>query len=193
MLGWRWAFWIAVPLGLIGFTSGSILLTKTAVAKSRATRRFDWVGAILLTFVVFLVSRLDLWPGHKGVFSAIACAAGILVKLFICHERCSVSPLIDPDLFQSKAFGGGLAAVSCFYAFLYSTFFLLSFAFVHGLGEAEVAAGWHLAIIPISLGLVAPISGILCSRKSLAFLTTTGMGLCLFATMLLFFWLRGQC
>jgi hypothetical protein len=38
-------------------------------------------------------------------------------------------------------------------------FFLMSFLFIHGLKDSPISAGLRLALIPIALGLVAPISG----------------------------------
>ena len=43
-------------------------------------------------------------------------------------------------------------------------FFLMSFLFIHGLNESPTLAGLHLALIPIALGLVAPITGSIYAR-----------------------------
>jgi hypothetical protein len=63
-------------------------------------------------------------------------------------------------------------------------FFLMVFLFIHGLDESPIVAGMHLAVIPIALGLVAPISGIY-ARVGARTLTTSAMGLCLGALVLL--------
>ncbi len=52
-------------------------------------------------------------------------------------------------------------------------------------------SGARLAIIPIALGLVAPISGALYERVGVRILTTAGMALCTGAIILLSFVLGG--
>jgi MFS family permease len=109
-----------------------------------------------------------LWPSSSSPFS--------------CGESGnSRDPLIDLHLFRSPAFSGGLAAVSLSYALLYSMFFLMSFLFIHGLNESPTLAGLHLALIPIALGLVAPISGSIYARVGARTMTTSAMLLCVCA------------
>jgi MFS family permease len=64
-------------------------------------------------------------------------------------------------------------------------FFLMSFLVIHGLTESPIVAGIHLAVIPIALGLVAPISGGIYRRVGARTMTTSAMGLCLGALVLL--------
>jgi hypothetical protein len=74
-------------------------------------------------------------------------------------EGLVTARLLDLELFRSPAFAGGVIAVNLSYALLYSMFFLMSFAFVRGFHESPITSGVRLAVIPIALGLVAPISG----------------------------------
>lgn len=78
-----------------------------------------------------------------------------------------------------------MIAVNVSYALLYSMFFLMSFAFIRGFGDSPISAGLRLAIIPIALGLVAPISGALYERIGARVITTVGMALSLGAMVLL--------
>jgi MFS family permease len=105
-------------------------------------------------------------------------AATILLPSFAWREHKATSPLIDLHLFGSPAFTGGMIAVNLSYALLYSIFFLMSFAFVRGFGDSPIVAGLRLAVIPVALGLVAPISGALYERMGARIVTTVGMTLC---------------
>ena len=76
------------------------------------------------------------------------------------QEHASHSPLIDLALLDEPAFLAGALACALSYAMLYGMFFLASFALVRGYEESAVTAGLKLAIIPISLGIVAaPFAG----------------------------------
>jgi hypothetical protein len=61
----------------------------------------------------------------------------------------------------------------------------MSFVFVRGYHDAPIAAGLRLAIIPVVLGLVAPISGALYERMGPRIPTSVGMALCVGALTLL--------
>jgi MFS family permease len=64
-------------------------------------------------------------------------------------------------------------------------FFLASFALVRGYEENAIAAGLKLAIIPISLGVVAPFAGGLADRMGTRLLSVAGMAICFVALLAL--------
>jgi EmrB/QacA subfamily drug resistance transporter len=193
-LGWRWIFLVSVPFGLVGVVAGWLALPQTP--QSTSSKRFDWQGALLLTpaltSLVLMLNEVQAW-GLKS--SAMLCAllvATIFLPLFLWREWQQPEPLIDLHLFRSPAFSGGLAAVNLSYALLYSMFFLMSFLFIHGLRESPISAGLRLALIPIALGLVAPISGSFYARVGARTMTTSAMLLCVGALVLLSRSLAGE-
>jgi EmrB/QacA subfamily drug resistance transporter len=181
--GWRWIFLVSVPFGLAGLIVGWLTVPQTP--QPTASKRFDWQGALLLTpaltSVLLMLNEGQAW-GFKS--TAMLCAllvAVIFLPLFVWREWQQPDPLIDLRLFRSPAFSGGLAAVSLSYALLYSMFFLMSFLFIHGLNESPTLAGLHLALIPIALGLTAPITGSIYARVGARTMTTSAMLLCICA------------
>ena len=68
---------------------------------------------------------------------------------------------------------------------LYGMFFLASFALVRGYEESAIVAGLKLAIIPISLGIVAPFAGGLADRMGTRLLSVAGMAICFVALLAL--------
>jgi MFS family permease len=186
-LGWRWVFWVSVPFGLAGIIVGWFVLPQTTGLATE--KRFDWKGAFLLTpavvSIVVILSEFRAWGLRSIPLIGTVLAATILLPLFAWRERKAAAPLIDLRLFRIPAFTGGMIAVNISYALLYSMFFLMSFAFIRGFGDSPIAAGLRLAIIPIALGLVAPISGALYERMGARIVTTAGMALCCGAMVLL--------
>ena len=63
--------------------------------------------------------------------------------------------------------------------------------FENGYGDSPLAAGLRLAIIPIAIGVVAPISGLLFDRFGSRLPTLTGMLTCAASLVLLYFALDG--
>ncbi|MGC1869388.1 MAG: MFS transporter [Acidobacteriaceae bacterium] len=187
MLGWRWVFWVSVPFGLAGIVFGWFVLPKTAGLA--VEKRFDWKGALLLTpavvSLVVILSEFRAWGPRSIPLIGTVLAAAVLLPLFAWRERKAAAPLIDLHLFRIPAFTGGVIAVNLSYALLYSMFFLMSFAFIRGFGDSPISAGLRLAIIPVALGLVAPISGAMYERLGARTVTTVGMALSLGAMVLL--------
>jgi EmrB/QacA subfamily drug resistance transporter len=182
-LGWRWIFLVSVPFGLAGVIVGWLALPQTP--QPTASKRFDWQGALLLTpaltSVILMLNEGQAWGFKSAAMLWVLLVAIIFLPLFVWREWQQPDPLIDLHLFRSPAFSGGLAAVSLSYALLYSMFFLMSFLFIHGLNESPTLAGLHLALIPIALGLVAPISGSIYARVGARTMTTSAMLLCICA------------
>jgi MFS family permease len=185
-LGWRSIFFVSVPCGLAGAVLGWLALPQT---ESTSSKRFDWWGALLLTpaltSIVLMLNEVQAWGLKSAAMLCALLGAALFLPLFLWREWQQSDPLIDLHLFRSAAFSGGLAAVNLSYALLYSMFFLMSFLFIHGLKQSPISAGMHLALVPIALGLVAPISGSIYSRVGARTMTTSAMLLCLAALVLL--------
>lgn len=161
--GWRAIFWVTVPFGAVALGVGWLALPRTATrGATRGTRGFDVGGALLigpaLVLTVMTLNHLAQWgPGSPLTLGALA-AAGVLFALLVRRERSTPTPLINPRLFATLAFRCGAAAVSLAYALLYGVLFLMSFALEHGYGESPAIAGLRLALMPVALGLSAPLS-----------------------------------
>lgn len=185
--GWRWIFLVSVPCGLAGVIGGWLALPQTSAPT--ASKRFDWQGAILLTpaltSLVLILNEGQAWGFKSTAMRFALLAAAAFFPFFVWREWQQPEPLIDLHLFRSPAFSGGLAAVCLSYALLYSMFFLMSFLFIHGLNEPFTLAGLHLALIPIALGLTAPISGSIYARVGARTMTTSAMLLCICALVVL--------
>jgi EmrB/QacA subfamily drug resistance transporter len=193
-LGWRWIFFVSIPFGAAAFVLGWLALPQTTQPPS--SKRFDWWGALLLTpgltSVVLILNEAQAWGLRSAAMLGAVLVAVAFLPLFIWREWRQPEPLVDLQLFRSSAFSGGLVAVSMSYALLYSMFFLMSFLFIHGLNDSPIVAGIRLAVVPIALGLVAPISGAIYVRVGARTMTTSAMGLCLGALVILSRSLAGE-
>lgn len=187
MFGWRSIFWVTVPFGLLAAVLSWFVFPQTA--NLARDKRLDWPGALLLmpalTLIVLVLSKVQAWGITSPMLISAFLAAMILVPFFVGRERRTATPLLDLELFRTPAFSGGVIAVSLSYALLYSMFFLMSFVFVRGFHESPITSGGRLAIIPIALGLVAPLSGGLCDRLGVRMLTAAGMAFCIAGIVLL--------
>jgi EmrB/QacA subfamily drug resistance transporter len=166
-LGWRWVFWVNVPLSLLAFVLSWLIVPKTATFGGDS--RFDWLGAAFLVpalaTLLVVIAQFHAW-GPSPALVACLVAAPILLAAFIWSEGRTTAPLLDLRLFRSRSFSAGTIGVLLSYAMLFGMFFAMSYAFVRGYREQPVAAGLRLTIIPVALGVVAPFAGSVSERYS---------------------------
>jgi EmrB/QacA subfamily drug resistance transporter len=186
-LGWPWVFWINVPFGLIAVVAGWLVLPTTA--QQNPNQRFDFRGALMLapalTFAVLALNQISAWgPTSQALLGSVG-AAIVLIVLFLRQERVSRSPLIALSLLEEPAFLAGALACTLSYATLYGMFFLASFALIRGFEDSPTVAGLKLAIVPISIGVVAPLAGALADWMGARLLSVAGMAICFVALLVL--------
>lgn len=191
-LSWRWVFWVNVPFGLLGAMIGWVVLPRTATVA--ADRRFDWFGAAMLapglTALVILINQSQTWGIASPAIIGCAGVVVILTPFFVRYERRRPAPLLDLRLFRRYAFWAGNLSGLFSYGMLFGMFFLMPFVFERGYGEDPFVAGLRLAVIPIALGLLSPISGALYDRLQARVLTSVGMSLSLASFVLLTLFLQ---
>lgn len=176
-LGWRWVFFLNVPVGLLGTILGLLILPQTRT--KAAPPHFDWDGAILLapamTALMIVLNEAASWgPTSPALIGCLILAVALLAG-FIWRELKAKSPLLDLSLFGDRAFSAGNVAGLLSYGILFGMFFLLPFAFERIYGLSSLEAGLRLTVIPIMIGCLAPVSGWLSDRIGARVLTVGGM------------------
>ena len=181
--GWRWAFYVNVPISVMAIFMGLRLLGKSP---RQAGQPFDLAGAILLVTgagaTLLGVTQGSHWGWESPLtIGAIAIGIGAIVALVVVEQRVA-HPLIDQVLFKSKGFVAALASAFLLFITLAPVGLLVPFylALVLHLPASQIGA--RLIVIPATSAAIAPISGYLSDRigvRTLAGIgaTTTALGL----------------
>ncbi len=177
---WRWIFYINVPIGIIGMVASLRLLTEP-MRLSWGQQRFDPIGALLLSVSVACL-MLGLSFGQEtgwGSFTIVGLfvAAVLLLTAFIIHEKRETQPIVDFSLFRNRLFTA--AIISSFLAFLslFAVVFLMPF-YLEELRALPVhVAGLLMTAVPLSIGVVAPLSGLLSDRFGSRLLSSSGLAI----------------
>lgn len=187
-LGWRWVFWVNVPISVVGWVAARWILPRTIDLPT--PKPLDVLGiACLVPGLAFLFLALH-GAGHAGtspgVLVGYSLGAGIGLVGLIRRELRATSPLLDFALIRDRSFAAGSVAGLLSYVILFATFFVLPFVLVRAYGDTSFATGLQLAIIPTALAMMAPVGGILNDRLGARMPTVTGMlliaaGLCVLA------------
>jgi EmrB/QacA subfamily drug resistance transporter len=105
-IGWRWVFFLPVPVALLTLLAG-IKLVPRDVPAARASRSFDLLGAVLLTGAMLLlvftvVEAPDAGWGSARTLGSLAFAAAILTA-FVATERRVSAPLVRLGILRSRS------------------------------------------------------------------------------------------
>ena len=176
--GWRWVFYVNLPAGVLGVVLGVLLLPRT---RSRAPRTsFDWPGLLTLlpasAALLFALSVLGR-DGLTAMVVAAAVAAAALVVGFVIVERRSAAPLIDLGLFRERAFTMATASGLAAYLVLFGALLVSPLYLEASFGVTAGAAGLTITVLPLCLGLVAPLAGAVADRIGRRVLATVAMAL----------------
>ena len=164
--GWRWIFWINLPIGVVALVVTSIALKMPVV---RRKHDIDYLGAALIVAgVTSLLLYLD-WAGKEHGYAAagplaLVAAALVLGLLFVRAELRHPEPILPMRLFRNSVFSTGnlyafLAGIAMFGAIIFLPVYLQAVK-----GMSPTASG--LAMLPTVGGIVltSMISGQLVSR-----------------------------
>ncbi|MGH9409383.1 MAG: MFS transporter, partial [Vicinamibacterales bacterium] len=176
-LGWRWVFFVNVPVGAV-----AIPLTMTKLRESRDPNatRIDWLGLItfstaLLMLVLALLRGNDEGWGSPLIVGLLA-GAGLMLSAFAAIERRVPEPMLPLHLFRRGAFTGVQIAAAAVSASLFALFLYLTLYLQNYLGYSPLQAG--LRYLPITLVpfLVAPLAVALMGRVPARALMAIGLG-----------------
>ncbi len=166
-LTWRWCFYINVPFGLATMVVVALVLK---LPKPRARRRFDVLGALLLTAASTCLVLLTSWGGTEYAWDSrvvlgLGAGAVAATAAFLVVERFAVEPLIPLRLFRDSVFNvtglvGLVIGVALFGAASYLPTYL---QMVDGASATESG----LLMLPMMGGIVGTsiVSGQMISRS----------------------------
>lgn len=168
--GWRSIFWVNIPIGLFG--AYLVYQNVRMDTNSREKSSFDWAGALLQTVLLICVVLIFDPPtislsGSAPVFFSrwlILSIAAILGVVFIHVETEASAPLFDLSLLKIQTFWtANLASFLTFVSFSAVTV-LMPFFLEEIMGLPPHQAGLFMTAIPVTIFIVAPISGRLSDR-----------------------------
>ena len=174
---WRAIFLINAPIGLLAILWAARVLPSEAPGKDQS---FDVKGATLSGVALFALllalSDGQEWGWTSPAIVGLVVAFIVLGGAFLITERRAIQPMIDLALFRIRPFSAGLASVVVAFAGLFTATFLLPFLLEQGRGFSPIEAGLLLTPVPITMALVAPLSGVASDHFGPRVLASAGMG-----------------
>jgi EmrB/QacA subfamily drug resistance transporter len=184
-LGWRWIFYVNVPIGILGV---ALALRLLPAVRREEVPSFDKLGfALLATGVPLLVYGLAE-VGQQGGFDHPAVIAPILaslvlIALFVPHALRATAPLLDVRLYLNRAFAAASLTTFALGAGLFGGMIILPLYFQLVRGEDAVHTG--LLLIPQGVGaaIAMPLAGRAADRVGGGRVAVAGLLATLVATL----------
>lgn len=166
-IGWRWAFYINLPLGAISLWKGVSIL-KEARLPVASRRRVDLVGMALLIVAVGAIalgiveSASPAWS--RAGLVAVAALGIVALVAFVAWARVAKAPLVDLDLFSNRTYSCVNVATLAF-GCAFSIMFFAFFFYMRGIWHYPLPlAGLAITPGPLLVMPVAIASGRLAAR-----------------------------
>jgi len=156
-LGWRWNFFINVPVALgVLYASWKML---PAHESEESHNDLDLPGAISITAaMMLLVYGLVEAPSHgwtAGSTLGLLGGAIALLVFFIANELRSDHPLVPLGIFRLRNVTGANLTMMPIVAGMFSTFFFASLYIQTVLGYSPVKTGLSFLLIPVAIAISA--------------------------------------
>jgi EmrB/QacA subfamily drug resistance transporter len=152
--GWKWIFFINVPIGVLLVASALLVLPESRGEVEHRT--FDVAGALSITggvvLVVYAVNRSIDHPWTTGITAGCAIAGIVLLAIALLVESHVKAPLVDLTMFRKRTVAVADSVGLLVFGSLFAMAFLLSLYMQEVLGYSPLKAG--LAYLPLTMSVI---------------------------------------
>ena len=155
-VGWRWVFYVNLPLGLLALVGLRLRLPAGTVDEH--PRRLDLAGAALLASATSGLLLLCVWGGDRYAWNSspmlgLAAAVVALGIGLTVRERRADDPIVPLDLLRIRTVAVASAALFLTTAALFSVTVFVPLFLQRTTGATPTQAG--LLLVPMMLGITA--------------------------------------
>lgn len=164
-LGWRWAFFINLPVGAYTIVAGRRTLAESSDPDTAVPAV---LGVVLVASAAGAISYAVVETETNGWWSRATVGwfafGALLVAVFVAHQRRTIAPVLDLDLFRIRNVAWSDLAGLVF-GVAFSAMFLASILFLTSVwGWTVLEAGFGVAPGPALVAILAPRLGSLAGR-----------------------------
>lgn len=164
--GWRWVFFVNLPVGLLSLGFVWYFLPNIRHAK-QVTNKMDWLGSLLVAITLGCLQLFVEWvPQGKSTWLLLTVCATLLastITLIWWEKKCK-NPIVPLDMFKSNIFGP-VYAVSMIIGFcLFAIMYYAPLLFQGGFRLSPNQAGMLLTPLAVFITIGSIINGRIMTR-----------------------------
>ncbi|PFD38665.1 MFS transporter [Bacillus cereus] len=165
-LGWRWVFFVNVPICIIGIILCCIMLQIKN--EERIISKIDWIGLILSSSAIFsftlVLVKGNAWGWQSNIAWYCYIISIISLVLFVLVERKIHNPMVNLNLFKDRMFVGASIVVVLSNLFLIGVTVLLPTFLTKIQHRTEIEAAFLVTPISAMIFLVSPFASLLMKK-----------------------------
>jgi EmrB/QacA subfamily drug resistance transporter len=177
-VGWRWIFFVNIPIGIACVAAGLRALHET---RDEEHGGLDLAGLVTLTAGLFALVlglfRGTDWGWSSGRIIGLFAGAAVLLVAFALLELRQAAPMFDFGLFKVPTFAGAQIAAFVMSAGMYAQFLFIPLYIERVLGYSAVGAGVRFLPLSLVTFAVSPLAGRLSGRLPVRVLLGGGLAL----------------
>ena len=152
--GWRWVFYVNMPVGAIAFVTAGIVMPKLVV---RRQHKIDYLGSMaLVLWSVPLLVAVSLggneWAWNAWQSVALFAVAVVMLGAFLVIELRAAEPVINPRLLKNSIFSVSVLTTFLLSAGMFGAITFLTVFVQIVLGETATNSG--VVLTPMMLGFI---------------------------------------
>jgi EmrB/QacA subfamily drug resistance transporter len=177
-VSWRWIFFINLPIGIVAFILGLIVLEPD---QPQPAHRLDWLGMFLLSpglavFIYGLAESSSYGFGSLRSWGPTLAGAALILAWFV-HTWRSPNPLIDLRTFAHTRAGAAAGTFLLFAISVFGSMLLVPLYYQSVRGASALSAGLLMAPGGLGAMLLMPLAGRLTDRYGPTWLPAVGLPL----------------
>jgi len=179
-IGWRWAFYMNIPIAIVcAFGAWSLLRKRETMVSKQPV---DFVGLVLLALWVGAL-QIMLDNGQNQDWFASPWILGLLIVAvlgfitFVIWELTDDHPIVDLRVFRHRGFAVSAAAMSLTFGAFFASIVLMPLWLQINLGYTSTLSGYVLSFQAIFGVIVAPLAAILMTKIDPRALMSLGLAI----------------
>ena len=176
-IGWRYIFYINIPIGILGTLWAAFRLKETYITNEK--QKFDVGGTLSFSLgMLTLLTALTIggFTGWTNIYVLVLLMASIvLLRLFVHIENKVEYPMLDLTLLKTRVLAFAFASNFLNGVARGAVTFLLIFYFQGVKGIDPMTAGILLSPFAIAMMIVSPFSGWLSDKYGPRILASSGL------------------
>jgi EmrB/QacA subfamily drug resistance transporter len=160
--GWRWVFFVNLPVGVLALLGLGLRLPAPAVA--RADGPLDALGAALLAGATAAFMLVCIWGGQRYAWGSaqilgLVAAIGVLAAVLVANERRAANPIVPFHLLRTRVVAATSAALFLATASLFAVTVFVPVFLESATGATPTEAGLLLAPAMLGITVSTTLSG----------------------------------